>query len=96
VQVHVNIHPLVTRPSPYSKAPTHLSTPEMLRVRECIPTISPSSIFTFGFVVEFVKEFGGASHIITLIFVRKKNQAIYRFNFSMALYEKNTILNHSQ
>jgi hypothetical protein len=33
----------------------------MLQVREHAPTLSPSIIFTFGFIVESIKEFKGAS-----------------------------------
>ncbi len=33
----------------------------MLRVRECVPTLSPFVVFTFGLIVESIKEFGGAS-----------------------------------
>jgi hypothetical protein len=54
------IDPLVTRPSPHPKAPTRPSTPKMLRARECTPT-PPSVVFTFGLLVESIKEFGDAS-----------------------------------
>jgi len=33
----------------------------MLQAREHAPTIYPSAIFTFGLIVESIKEFGGAS-----------------------------------
>jgi hypothetical protein len=33
----------------------------MLRVREHTLTPSPSVVFTFGLVVEFIKELGGAA-----------------------------------
>jgi hypothetical protein len=33
----------------------------VLQVRECTPTPSPFIIFTFGLVVDFIKEFIGAS-----------------------------------
>jgi hypothetical protein len=34
--------------------------PKVLRVRECAPTPSLSIVFTFGFIVESIKEFEGA------------------------------------
>jgi hypothetical protein len=33
----------------------------VLRATERAPTLSPSVVFTFGIVVEFIKELGGAS-----------------------------------
>jgi hypothetical protein len=54
---------LVIHPSPHLGAPTHPSTPEVLRARECTPTPYPFVVFTFGLVVESIKEFGGASSI---------------------------------
>jgi hypothetical protein len=33
----------------------------VLQAKEHTPTPYPSDVFTFGFVVEFIKEFGGAS-----------------------------------
>jgi len=39
-----------------------ISTFEMLRAKECAPTLYPSAIFTFGFAIESIKEFGSASH----------------------------------
>jgi hypothetical protein len=36
----------------------------MLRVKERAPTPSPSVVFTFGFVVESIKELGDASLIM--------------------------------
>jgi len=38
----------------------------MLQVREGSPTPSPFVVFTFGLIVEFIKEFGGASWAIHL------------------------------
>jgi hypothetical protein len=40
--------------------------PKVLQVRERAPTPSPSIVFTFGFIIESIKELGGASliHII--------------------------------
>jgi hypothetical protein len=35
----------------------------VLRVRERTPTPFPSIVFTFGFAIEFIKEFGGVSVI---------------------------------
>ncbi len=53
---------LVTHPSPHPKAPIGPFTPEMLRARERTPTPYPSIVFTFGLVVESIKEFGGVSN----------------------------------
>ncbi len=47
--------------SPHPEAPTCLSILEVLRIRECIPIPYPFVIFTFGFVVESIKEFSGVS-----------------------------------
>jgi len=52
---------LVNLPSPYIEASAHPSTPEVLRANEHAPTPSPSIVFTFGLVVESIKELGGAS-----------------------------------
>ncbi len=52
---------LVTLPSPYPRALTRPSTPEVLRTKECAPTPYPSVVFTFKLAVESTKEFGGAS-----------------------------------
>jgi hypothetical protein len=52
---------LVNLPSPISELQHAPSTPEVLRVKESAPTPSPSFIFTFGLVVESIKELGGAS-----------------------------------
>ncbi len=49
---------LVNLPSPHPGTPTRPSTPEMLRIKERTPTPSPSTIFTFGLVVECTKELG--------------------------------------
>jgi hypothetical protein len=40
----------------------------MLRSKEHIPT-PPSIVFTFGFVVECIKELGGASYKVTIAFI---------------------------
>jgi hypothetical protein len=54
------INPLVTRPSPHPEAPTHPSTPEVLRATECTPT-PPFVVFTFKVTFEYFEECGGAS-----------------------------------
>jgi hypothetical protein len=41
--------------------PTCPFTPEVLRGKERAPTLSPFVVVTFGFVVESLKELGGAS-----------------------------------
>jgi hypothetical protein len=46
---------------PHPKTPTCPFTPEVLRIKECTPTSYPSVVFTFGLIVESIKEFGGAS-----------------------------------
>ncbi len=58
------IDPLVICLSPHLEAPTRLSTPKVLRVRESTPILYPSIIFTFRLAVEFIKEFGGVSSIL--------------------------------
>jgi len=52
---------IVTLPNPYFEAPPHPSTPEVLQAKEHTPTPSPSIVFTFGLVVESIKEVEGAS-----------------------------------
>jgi hypothetical protein len=49
---------LVTHPSPHPRVPTHPFTSEVLRARECTPTPYPFVVFTFGLIVESIKEFG--------------------------------------
>jgi hypothetical protein len=51
---------LVILPSPHPKAPTRHSTPKVLQAMEHAPTPFLSVVFTFGFVVESIKEFGSA------------------------------------
>ncbi len=55
------IDSLITHPSPYHKALARPSTPDLLRTMERTPIHCPFVIFTFGFVIESIKEFGGAS-----------------------------------
>jgi hypothetical protein len=52
---------LVILRSPHPEAPTHPSTPKVLRTRERTPTFYPFVVFTFRLVVESTKEFKGAS-----------------------------------
>ncbi len=54
---------LVTRPSPHLEALARLSTPELLQNKECAPTPYLYDVFTFGLVVESIKEFGGVSDV---------------------------------
>jgi hypothetical protein len=42
------------------EAPTHPSTPKVLQANEHAPTSFPSIVFNFRFVVESIKELGGA------------------------------------
>jgi hypothetical protein len=50
---------LVTHLNPHFKAPAHPSILEVLWVKERTPTLSPSVVFTFGFIVGSIKEFKG-------------------------------------
>jgi hypothetical protein len=52
---------LVNLLSPHFGILACLSTFEVLRAKECVETLSPFVVFTFGFVVESIKELGGAS-----------------------------------
>jgi hypothetical protein len=54
---------LLNLPSPHLRTPTHSSTPKMLRVKEHTLTLFPSIVFTFGFVIESIKELEGVSFI---------------------------------
>jgi hypothetical protein len=56
------IDPLVIHPSPISKPNTPLY-PKVLQSKEHTPTLYHSTIFTFGFVVESIKKFWGASKL---------------------------------
>jgi hypothetical protein len=51
------IDPLVTHPNLHLEAPTHPST---LEGRERTPIPYPLVVFTFGFIIEYIKEFGCA------------------------------------
>jgi hypothetical protein len=51
----------VNLPSPCPGALTHPSSPKMLWVRKCTPTLSPFLVFIFGFTVESIKKLGGVS-----------------------------------
>jgi hypothetical protein len=59
---------LVNVPSPDLEAPTHPSTPEVLRTKERTPIPSSSTICTFGLTIESIKELGGASKLVTKVF----------------------------
>jgi hypothetical protein len=52
---------LVNLPSPHPQALACPSTLEVLQARECTPTLFTSNVFTFGLVVESMKELGGVS-----------------------------------
>jgi hypothetical protein len=52
---------LVNLLSPHPRAPSHPSTPKVLRTREHALTPFPFNVFTFGLVVESIKELGGVS-----------------------------------
>jgi len=80
----VNNWPFVIRSSPHPKAQARPLTLEMLQVREHTSTPFPSIVFTFGFAIESIKEFGSASMVylacslenkksfFTLIFLKSK------------------------
>ncbi len=55
------IDPFVILPNPHPKAPTCPSTLKVLRAKKRAATPFPFVVFTFGFAVESIKEFGGAS-----------------------------------
>jgi hypothetical protein len=58
------IDSLVTCPSPHPKAPTHPFTPKVVWAKERGQTPCPFVIFTFGFIVEYIQEFGGVSLLL--------------------------------
>jgi hypothetical protein len=73
---------LVNLPSPHPRAPTCPFSLELLWVREHAPILSPSIVFTFGLIVESIKELGGASVVVPLFW--KKNSLLFKschFNF---------------
>jgi hypothetical protein len=53
--------------------PTRPSTPEVLQAKKHAPIPSPSIVFTFGHAIESIKELGGASESLAMIYVIKKN-----------------------
>jgi hypothetical protein len=55
------IDPLAICPSPHLGATTCLSTPKVLPTKERTPILYPFIVFTFGLIVESIKEFGGVS-----------------------------------
>jgi len=55
------IDPLIVHPNLYPGAPTCPYTSEVLRIRERTPTPYFFVVVTFEFVIESIKEFGGAS-----------------------------------
>jgi len=55
---------LVTCPSPHPKAPTHPFILKVLQAKKCAPIIYPSIVFTFGFTIESIKKFRGASIMV--------------------------------
>jgi len=68
---------LVTCFSLHLGAPTRPSTFEVLRTREHTPTSYPSTIFTFGLIVESIKEFGGASIMVQNMVLMKYLKLFY-------------------
>ncbi len=52
---------LVNLPSPHLGALAHPSTLKMLQAKECTPIPSPSNVFTFGLIIESIKELGCVS-----------------------------------
>ncbi len=61
------IDPLVTCPNPHPGALACPSTPEVQQARERTSTSYPFVVFTFGFIVDFIKELGGASFTLSSI-----------------------------
>jgi hypothetical protein len=55
------IKSLVNVPSPHPGALAHPFTFEVLQAKERAPTLSPFVVFTFGLLVESIKELGGVS-----------------------------------
>jgi hypothetical protein len=64
VQVHVSDWLLIIGPNPILELQHAFLPPKVLWATERAPTLSPSIVFTFGLVVESIKELGGASNII--------------------------------
>jgi hypothetical protein len=62
--------------SPYLEVPACPSTPKIIQAKERIPTL-PSTVFTFGFTVESIKELGGASTNMTNGLLRKKSKCAH-------------------
>jgi hypothetical protein len=62
VQVHANNELFIKLFSPHPGVPTHPSTPEVLRVKECTRTPFAFVFFTFGLAVESIKELGVCQH----------------------------------
>ncbi len=54
---------LVILPNLHPGVPTRPFTPKVLRAKERAPTPYPYVVFTFKLIVEFTKEFGGASFL---------------------------------
>jgi hypothetical protein len=83
VQVCVNSWLACQFLSPHLGAPTRPSTPEVLRTRECAPTLSPSIVLTFRLAVESIKELEGVSthinHTISKIWLHD-SQPILQMN----------------
>jgi len=75
---------LVIHPNPHPKALARPSTFKVLQAKEQTPTLYPFVVFTFGFVIEFIKKLGGASwmHIDVMIYNIKSicNQNIFISN----------------
>ncbi len=60
---------LVTFPRPHPGASTCPSTPKVLQVKECASTLCSFVIFTFGLVVESIKELGGVSRSVSQVVI---------------------------
>jgi len=68
VHVYVIIDLLVVCLTPHSGVPAHPFILKMLRAKEHTQFFILSLFFTFGFIVESIKEFGGASTWIIIKF----------------------------
>ncbi len=58
-----------THPSPHPIVLARPSTPKVLRAKERTPTFYLVVVFTFGLIVESMKEFGGALNNASELYV---------------------------
>jgi hypothetical protein len=58
----------------------------MLLTKEHTPTLSPSIVFTFGLIVEYIKELGGASTKFALHGTPHPRRKIKPYTTTLPLY----------